>query len=232
MNGNIKSTAHGVEYHVAGSDGTIIMQGGPFAGLRTKLIGQGIDVRHGMPVRVVHNEHIAPFIFDPAYAPNAQPAPDPSAVATAAAETKKAIEVVPEIVTEKFSQSTPTEASPFAEIQVATFDEETPIQLDAPEGGAAPEAGIDLPETEAIGSEKTLETLQTRELKDFGISVNEFNSLGLSKSQLWKLYEQVIGRTTNRPSVTIAAQTIMKKANANAADYTRVVQAISRIIGS
>ena len=60
--------------------------------------------------------------------------------------------------------------------------------------------------------------------------IAEFNALGLSKAQTWKLYEQVIGRTTNRPAVQQAAQAILKKANANSSDYTRVVQAISRTL--
>jgi len=229
MSGQIVNTANGVEFHIAGSDGTITMQNGPYAGLRAKLIGQGIEVRGGTPVRVVHNAPLVPFMFDPSRAPNQQLPPDAEALALVKPVVVEIVRDEPEIVTEKFTTSTPTEANPFADLQVASFDDETPVSVDS-DSGAKPDADGDLgPTVDVASPEATLKELQERDLQKFGISIAEFNALGLSKSQTWKLYEQVIGRTTNRPAVQQAAQAILKKANANSSDYTRVVQAISRV---
>jgi hypothetical protein len=234
MSGKIVNTAHGVEFHVAGSDGTVTMQSGPYAGLHAKLIGQGVDVRGGTAVRVVHNTHLVPFMFDPARAPNQQLPPDAAALAQVKPIIAEPVQEEQEIVTERFTTTTPTEANPFADLQVASFDDETPVSVDVETGteeaDTAPVADGDIAPTAPVAdAESTLEALQTRDLKNYGISIAEFNALGLSKAQTWKLYEQVIGRTTNRPAVQQAAQAILKKANANSADYTRVVQAISRV---
>lgn len=230
MSGQIINAAHGVEYHIAGADGTVVMQNGPFAGLRTKLIGQGIDVRGGTPVRVVHNAHLAPYMFDPGRAPSQQAAPDPSVLALIKPVTAEAVQPEHEIETEKFTTTTPTEANPFADLQVASFDDETPVAVDSESEPKEIADGDVTPTAPVASPDATLAILQARELKDFGISIAEFNALGLSKAQTWKLYEQVIGRTTNRPAVQQAAQAILKKANANSSDYTRVVQAISRTL--
>lgn len=222
---NLKVTPNGVELHIGGADGTVVMQSGPYAGLQAKLVGRGIDVRGGAQVRVVHSAPTLPFLFDPAYAVNAQPAPDQAAIDASKPIIPKEVEAPPAIVTEVFTSSTPLEANPFADIQTVSFDEETPFEVASKDGAqeleSKPEAGTPA---------DMLQQLQDRDLTKFGITNSEFNTLGLSTRQTWKLYEQVIGRSTNRPAIQQAAEAILKRANANASDYTRVVQAIVRVV--
>lgn len=224
MSENLKVTPNGIELHVGGADGTIVMQAGPYAGLHAKLVGKGIDARGNAPVRVVHVNPTIPFMFDPAYAKNAQPAPDQAAIDANKPIIPKEVEAPAAIVTEVFTSSTPMEANPFADIQTVSFDEETPFEVAGPDGADALES-----KPEAGTPEDMLQQLQDRDLAKFGVTNMEFNALGLSKSQTWKLYEQVIGKSTNRPAIQQAAEAILKRANANASDYTRVIQAIVRI---
>ena len=231
---SVKQTQNGIELHIGSADGTFIMDSGPYAGLRTKLVGRGLSVGANTPIRVVHSAPPIIARFDPAYSVSAQPAPDQAALD--AAKPAAVVEVAPvqeeEIVTETFTSSTPTEANPFADIQTVSFDEETPVELAQPEAETRDGADALSSNHEAGTPQDMLTILQGRDLRKPAISNMEFNALGLSKSQTFKVYEQVIGRTTNRPPVQQAAQAILVKANANAADYTRVVQALARVLGA
>lgn len=230
---SVKQTQNGIELHIGSPDGTFIMDSGPYAGLRTKLVGRGLSVGASTPIRVVHAAPPIIARFDPAYAVSAQPAPDQAALdAAKPAAVVEVATVEEEIVTETFTSSTPTEANPFADIQTVSFDEETPVELAQPETDAQDGAETLSSNHEAGTPLDMLTILQGRDLRKASISNMEFNALGLSKSQTFKVYEQVIGRTTNRPPVQQAAQAILVKANANAADYTRVVQALARVLGA
>lgn len=229
MSDNVKVTANGIELHIGNVDGEVIMQSGPYAGLRTKLVGRGLDVRGNVPVRVVHNAPIVPFMFDPGYAISKQPAPDQAALDAMAPIVPTVVEPVQEEITmETFTSSTPMEANPFADIQTVSFDEEIQVEVEPtpPADGAT-----DLKSNNEAGTPaEMLQILRDRDLRKFGITNSEFNVLGLTKNQTWKLYEQVIGRSTTRPAIQQAASALLTRANANAADYTRFVQALARVV--
>lgn len=217
-----KQGPNGVELHVASSTGHIIPKSGPLAGLRVKLLGKNV-VRGGTPVRLVPGEERAPYFFDAAYVVKPVPAIDPEA----AAATNKAVKNPEPLeandpVVESFRMSAPTEANPFADIQVATFDDDEAVSA----GGVSAAPGD---ADTAVDPEELMQLLQERDLRKFGITDVEFTALCLSKAQVWKIYEQVIGRSTNRPTIQQAVAAVLKKSRANAADYSRVVSVIKRV---
>jgi len=225
----IKHTRGGVEIHLNDPYGNGTVRDGVFAGQNVLILG-GRPVRAGAPVRVVHQAPQIPFVFDPTYAPDKQPPLDPEGAA-AMAEAKKIPDVIdlPEVEMETFTKSTPTEANPFADMQIATFDEDESVAMlpEVTESPAVPGAVTESTQKTSSDPEELIKILQERDLRRFGISDSEFNALCLKKAQVRKIYEQVIGRSSNQPTVNQAVQAILKKARSNAADYTRVVNSIA-----
>lgn len=221
---SIEHTGAGVVWHVGRPDGTFVPTEGEFAGLRMKLIGTGTPMRNPNIAVVHHNPPVLQY-FDPGHAKPTPPDPESARAALhlMQAQEKPVVKMpVREIQTEKFTKNTPTEANPFADLQTIEIDEDELVQAETDEGSQEFET-IELDEGTTV-----LDMLLARELRDFGMTAEEFNSVGLSKKQFWKVYEQVIGRVTNKPSSAQAVTTILSKANANAADYSRVIQAIKR----
>jgi hypothetical protein len=206
-----------VELVMKRPDGTVVMSQGALAGVRTKLLG-GQASRSGV-VRVTHAAPGPAAYFDPAYA--VQRAPDPSLVV-------KPVEVVkPEIVTEAFTKNSPTSADPWADIQI-TVDEDEIVEAEVI-SSTEDKSNAELNAMSELTPEELFAELLERDLRDFGLTEQEFNALRLSKRQLWKLNEQVIGRTANKPTVAQAIRAILEKANKDASNYARVMAAIKRV---
>jgi hypothetical protein len=213
---------HNVELVVQRPDGTIVMTQGAYAGVRAKLLG-GQSVRSGT-VRVVHAEPTPLPYFDPAYA-KPQPIDANALVAVVAAPTQVEPEQ-PQITTEVFTKSTPTEANPWEDIQVTINEDEVvsaEIISDVPQSNGA------LNQPSELSPEELFDELINRDLRDFGLTEQEFNALRLSKRQLWLLNERVIGRTANKPTVPQAIRAIIEAANKDGSNYSRVMAAIKRV---
>lgn len=212
------------EVHIARPDGTIIMTQGAFAGLRTKIMG-GTTLKSNV-VTIVHHDPTIPYIFDPSYAV----IPPPNAAAAAAQMLQNPNPVKEEIKVikaETFISKTPTEANPWADLQIDIEDEDVEVVADVIE-----ERELTAAEANAsndMTSDELIEMLMTRDVASASMTVEEFNALKLSKRQLWRLYEQVIGQTVNKPNVQIAIQHVLKKANSSPANYSRVTMAIKRV---
>ena len=220
----IENTGSGVVWHVGRPDNTFIPTEGEFAGIRMKLVG---TPTRNPNVAIIHHNPMIPQYFDPGHVKPVPPDPDAARAAVAlekARETPVAKMEVKEIQTEKFTKNTPTDANPFADLQTIEIDEDELVQAETPDAAGEFET-IELDE----GTGTMLDILLARDLKEFGVTAEEFNSIGLTKRQFWKLYEQVIGRVTNKPSSAQAVSTLLAKANANAADYSRFIQAVKRI---
>lgn len=211
-----------VEIVMHRNDGTIVMTQGALAGVRTKLLG-GQASRSGV-VRVAHAAPGPAAYFDPAYAQ--QKPIDPSAIVKPV-ETPKAVEAEqPKIMTEAFTKSAPTSADPWADIQI-TVDEDEIVEAEVIE--TVEKSNAELNASSELSPEELFAELLDRDLRNFGLTEQEFNALRLSKRQLWKLNEQVIGRTANRPTVQYAIKAIIDKANKDASNYARVMAAIKRV---
>jgi ribosomal 50S subunit-associated protein YjgA (DUF615 family) len=144
------------------------------------------------------------------------------------AEVVKPVEVVkPEIVTEAFTKNSPTSADPWADIQI-TVDEDEIVEAEVI-SSTDDKSNKDLNAMAELTPEELFAELLERDLRDFGLTEQEFNALRLSKRQLWKLNEQVIGRTANKPTVAQAIRAILEKANKDASNYARVMAAIKRV---
>ena len=212
------------EFHVKRSDGTIIMREGQYAGLRAKLMGGQFS--QSAYVTVVHQEPRIPYIFESGRA-NVLP-PDPAKAAEQLRQN------VPELVkkeetkiaAESFKSSTPTSANPWADLQIVVDDSEEIVEAEIIETTLSPAEANTSNETTP---EDLIELLLTRDLAQATMTVEEFNALKLTKRQLWKLFEQVIGQTTQKPTVENAITKILARANANAANYSRVISAIKRV---
>jgi hypothetical protein len=218
------STPQNHEIHVAGPDGTIIMRDGAYAGLRAKVFGG--TVVHGSQVTVVHHEPTIPVMFDAGHAKILPPDP----IAALAQQQIPALPKVEEpkaIVGESFKSSMPTSTNPWADLQVTVDDDEELVVAEIIE-----ECELTPAEANAsndLSTDELIEMLTSRDLAQATMTAEEFNALKLTKRQLWKLYEQVCGRGTNKVSVPQAIEKILKSANTNAANYTRVVAAVRRV---
>lgn len=211
------------EIHTQRPDGTFVATHGPFAGLRAKMMG-GQTAKNGQ-IRIVHHEPTLPYYFDPAYS-KAQPI-EPSLIQAqivAAVEAEKKPEQT--ITTEAFTKNAPTEANPWADLQIEIDEDEIVTSEVISE---EPLSNAEINNSGELSTDELLDILINRDLRDFGMTNEEFNSLRLSKKQLWRLHEQIIGRSANKPTVSQAIKAVIDKANTSGSNYARVMQAIKRV---
>lgn len=211
------------ELHTNRPDGTFIMHSGPYAGLRTKLMGGNVLKSNNVVVH--HHEPLIPYIFDASYA--VVPPPDPAAAALVSSPVTLPPKEVVKPQTETYKTNTPTESNPWADLQIVVEDEDEIVH-------ATVVSEREITPTEANQSndlepEELIEILVSRDLAHATMTAEEFNALKLSKRQLWKLYSQIIGHTTNKPTVPQAIDAILKRANASGGNYSRVTSAIKRV---
>lgn len=205
--------------HISRPDGSFVANAGEFAGTRVRVMS-GTRVLGGARVSVTNYDSLVPAFFDPAgkmkpLRPDALPTrEDPK-------DTLKARPDVKEIQMEQFTMSKPTEANPFADLQIVIDDDDDIV--------AAEIIGEVEDAEEHLEGDELLESLFERDLKTAKLTAEEFNALKLNKKQLWHLNEQVIGRTVNKPTPSQAIKDILKSANSNGANYRRVIDAIKRV---
>jgi hypothetical protein len=140
-------------------------------------------------------------------------------------DNKDAVKARPDVVEvpmEQFTMSKPTEANPFADLQIVVDDDDDIVAAEVIESSES----IDEDE---LTPDEFVEVLLERDLRTAKLSPEDFNKLCMSKKQLWHLHEQVVGRTVNKPTPTQGIANIIKNANSSGANFRRVVDAIKRV---